>query len=68
MSPKPTVAMVTTAQYMLAGMLLKPCSGPSITYISAPAMMVMVITVNRNTSTLRRLRHSDVISTPLSSM
>ncbi len=68
MSPKPTVAMVTTAQYMLLGMLVKPWLGPSITYIMVPAMMVMVMTVNRNNSTLRRLRHSDSISTPLSSM
>ena len=33
-----------------------------------PAMIVMVTTVNRNSRILRRLRHSDCISTPLSSM
>ncbi|MCY1250993.1 hypothetical protein D9M72_647010 [compost metagenome] len=68
MSPNPTVAIVTTAQYIALGMLVNPWLGPSITYINVPAMIVMVITVNRNSRILRRLRHSDSISTPLSSM
>ncbi|MNM68142.1 hypothetical protein D3C81_796920 [compost metagenome] len=68
MSPKPTVAIVTTAQYMLVGMLLKPYCGPSMTYSSAPAMIAMVTTIDRNSRILRRLRHNACISSPLSSM
>ena len=66
MSPKPTVAIVTTAQYMPVGMLVKPCAGPSITYISAPKITVMVSRVAMNTAILRRLRTSDWMSTPAS--
>ena len=67
MSPKPTVAIVTMAQYMLVGMLVKPCSGPSTTYISAPKMTTSVSTAQTKTKILRRLRQSAPTSCPLSS-
>ncbi|MCY1556273.1 hypothetical protein D9M68_930110 [compost metagenome] len=58
MSPKPVVVSVTTAQYMASGMLWKPCSGPSTTYITVPRITVMMNTVPRNTKILRRLLRS----------
>ena len=63
MSPKPTVPIVTTAQYMPVGMLVNPCSGPSTTYISAPKITTIVINAQTNTEILRRLRAIAVIST-----
>ncbi|MNW06261.1 hypothetical protein D3C71_2026340 [compost metagenome] len=58
MSPKPVVVSVTMAQYMLTGMLVKPCCGPSTTYMMVPRMIVMMNTVPRNTKILRRLLDS----------
>lgn len=40
-----------------AGMLVKPFSSPSITYISEPMITTSVTTVKRNTPILRRFRH-----------
>ena len=36
MSPKPTVVIVLMPQYIATGMLVKPFSGPSTTYITGP--------------------------------
>ena len=58
MSPKPTVVIVTTAQYMPTGMLVKPFSGPSITYISVPITSTTITTNERKMKILRRLAAS----------
>ena len=55
MSPKPTVVTVTTAQYMPCGTLAKPCSGPSITYMSEPMITTIVSTVPTKIVILLRL-------------
>ena len=52
-SPKPTVVMVEIAQYIATGMLVKPCSGPSTTYISVPITSTTSITKPTNTVILR---------------
>ena len=43
------------AQYMLSGMEVKPCSGPSMTYIEAPMITTMMSTKDKNTAILERL-------------
>lgn len=47
--------MVTTAQYMLTGMLVKPYASPSTTYITVPIMTMTVTMTPRNTVIFRRL-------------
>lgn len=55
MSPKPTVVIVVTAQYIAVGMLVKPCSGPSTPYIGVPATGTTISTKPRKTRILRGL-------------
>jgi len=52
---------VTTAQYMLVGMLVKPLASPSITYMSAPTITTTVAMPPRNTTIFRRLARSAVM-------
>ena len=54
MSPKPTVVMVVMAQYTPTGMLVKPCSGPSTTYIRVPITTTTSSTKDMNTAIFRR--------------
>ena len=54
-SPYPTVVSVTTAQYMLAGILVNPFSCPSMMYISEPMMTTRTMTANMKTVILGRL-------------
>ena len=39
-------------------MLVKPCSGPSTTYITVPSTSTTISTTDRNTRILRRLARS----------
>ncbi len=48
-SPYPTVVSVTIHQYTLLGMLLKPCSDPSIRYITVPSMIETIMTASKKT-------------------
>ena len=61
MSPYPTVVMVTIAQYMLLGMLLKPESGtlPSIMYIMVPIDVTSISTKKKNMRILGALIHNE---------
>ena len=68
MSPKPTVVIVTTAQYMPIGMLVKPFAGPSTTYINVPITSTTRITNDRKTKILRRLAASALPSALYSAM
>ena len=54
-SPKPTVVMVLMAQYIDVGMLLKPLSGPSTTYITVPNRKTTIMTKDKKMRILRRL-------------
>ena len=63
-SPKPTVVMVVMAQYTPTGMLVKPLSGPSTTYISVPMIITTSSTKDRNTRILRREARSARYSAP----
>ena len=47
---------------MLVGMLVKPCSSPSITYMSVPTITTMVTMPPRKTVIFRRLARSAVTS------
>src|SRR5690606_21272786 len=46
-SPKPTVVSVTMAQYIDIGILVYPCSGPSMINITVPITRTMVTTEKR---------------------
>ena len=52
-SPYPTVVIVTMAQYMLLGMLVKPLASPSIRYITDPNILTSNRIENRKTTILR---------------
>jgi hypothetical protein len=53
------VVIVTTAQYIARGMLVKPLSLlPSIRYITVPLMMISVTIASRNTMIFERLARS----------
>src|SRR5450830_2176756 len=54
-SPKPTVVMVLMAQYMAVGILVKPLSGPSTTYITVPNKNTTIITNDKKIKILRLL-------------
>ena len=58
MSPKPTVVRVTIHQYTLFGILSKPCSFPSIRYITVPRIMVIISTASMKTDILALLAFS----------
>ena len=62
-SPYPTVVTVTMAQYTPRGMLVKPASAPSMTYMSDPAITTIVDTASIKTVILRRPALSAVKST-----
>jgi len=49
MSPYPTVVSVTIAQYTLRGMLVNPCSRPSMRYMRDPKITTRVRTVRMKT-------------------
>ena len=55
MSPYPTVVTVTTAQYILSGILVKPTLPPSTTYIVVPKKVTIAITENRKILILYKL-------------
>ena len=61
MSPKPTVERVTIAQYMEIGMLLKPFSGPSTTYIMDPAKTHIITTANKKTRIFLLICHKALV-------
>ena len=63
-SPKPTVVNVVMAQYTPIGMLVKPFSGPSTTYISVPMIITTSSTKARKTRILRRDARSAWYSAP----
>ena len=62
MSPKPTVVTVVMAQYTEVGMLVKPLSGPSTTYMTVPKISTTMATASKNTMILRRLAASAMAS------